>query len=177
MIGLIQPARRERPDMSVRGSDQISRAAAEDDLSVGQDGHVAAGLADVFHNVGGKDHRPVGCQVDQQVAEADALLGVEAAVGSSTMSRLGSLTSAWAMPTRRVLRPPENPLILRPAASSSPTIFNTSSTRRERSRVVHSFQDCHVVHELAGGQLRVEAELLGEVAERGFDRLLAFFGG
>ena len=40
-------------------------------------GHVPAGLAELLHDVGGEDHHPVAGQVNQQVAEADALLRVQ----------------------------------------------------------------------------------------------------
>ena len=67
--------------MTGGGLSQFSGTAAEEHLSLRKDGHVAAGLADVFDDVRGEQDHAVGGQVDQQVAEADALLGVETGGG------------------------------------------------------------------------------------------------
>ena len=77
LVGLLQRSLVTAPDMAARGLGQLGGAAAEEDSPLCQHGHVAAGLADVLDDVGGEDHGAIDGQVDQQVAKADALFGIE----------------------------------------------------------------------------------------------------
>ncbi len=70
-----------RPHVAGGGIRQLGGAAAEEDPPLGQYRDIAAGLPDVFHDMSGQDHRPVRRQVDQEIAEADALFGVQARRG------------------------------------------------------------------------------------------------
>ncbi len=166
-----------RPDLASRVLGQLSRAAPEKDLPACQDRHVAAGLADIFHDVGGEQHHPVGGQSHQQVAEADALLRVQPG-GRLIHDQEARIVDKRLSDPHAPFHPAGEPLELTVSDLGQPhQVQHLGHPAAPLGRVSHPFQDRHVVHELARGQVGVEAELLRQVAEHGFDGDPAGLGG
>src|SRR5687768_4008187 len=162
------------PDASAQLLDGAQRLGLEDDLAVVDDGHAAAELGDVFDDVRREDDDGVFAEVAEEIEEAHALGGVESGgglvdddelwIGEERDGDAEALAHAAGVAAELLLAcVPEVGLV----EERVDCLF-------ARVLVGNAFEDGEVIEQSLGGHVRVDAELLWQVAE-GFSYFVLLF--
>jgi hypothetical protein len=126
--------------------DQRRRTAAEKDLPVSQDRHIKASLTNVLDDVRGEDRDPVRGQIDEQIAEADALLGIQASGRLGDDEQSGFIDQCLGN-THPAIHATGGALDLTPDCVGQTDGLQYLVHAPEASlRVIHAFQTGHVIH-------------------------------
>src|SRR5688572_10494974 len=162
------------PNTSAQLLDGDERLGLEDDLAVVDDRHAAAELGDVLDDVRGENDNRVLAEVAEEVEEAHTLGGVESGGGlvDDDELRIGeegdSDTETLAHPAGVAAE------LLLTGVPEVGLVEEGACCLFARSLIGDAFEDGEVVKESFGGDVGVDAEFLGEVAE-GFSDVVFLF--
>src|SRR5208337_3728407 len=79
--GQISAGEEDFPDFAADGSEEGFWGSVGEEATVGEDGDVGGDSLDVGDNVRGEDDDALARKLGEEIAEADALLGIEASSG------------------------------------------------------------------------------------------------
>ena len=161
-----------RPDLAADFVDQFLGLAAQQQMALVDDGHVGAQVGHVGHDVGRQDHRLVFADIGQQIMEAHALLRVEPGrrlvdddqfrVAQQGLRDAEALAHATGKAAQALVAHVEQIGLLQQA------IDDFAPPRPLRQ----SFQHGEVVEQFIRRHLRIQAEVLRQVAQHAADLVL-----
>ncbi len=163
--------RRARPRSArrarTRGGEQVADAPHVAQLAAEDHAHAVAERLHVGEDVGREEDGLARGACSSRMRSRTSLrpMGSSPLIGSSSTTKAGSPTSAWAMPSRCCM-PFEYLRICRSAASASPTSSSSSSQRAPRSAARHAGERARRSASASrAGEELVEGGVLGQVAD------------